>query len=172
MKVARMVLTGGKSVKIYLSGLGRGMYYASFKTPRTLVWVIGTVILIMMIVIGFLGYLNSPKWFNINIFILSVYINYDTIYYIINILNYKDNTLLLSNKNYNKFNNMYFAPQRSSFFLAASSEASEATKKKAYMYVLKKILYSTTNNNTGINISDRLDSIIKESGLNNPVYIF
>jgi group I intron endonuclease len=54
---------------------------------------------------------------------------------------------------------MCFAPQRSN-------------KKKGLYVCFKKILYSTTNNNTGINISDRLDSIIKESGLNNPVYIF
>ena len=40
---------------VYLH-IGRGMYYGSYRAPRTLVWTIGTVILILMIAIGFLGY--------------------------------------------------------------------------------------------------------------------
>jgi ubiquinol-cytochrome c reductase cytochrome b subunit len=36
--------------------IGRGMYYGSYRGPRTLVWTIGTVILILMMAIGFLGY--------------------------------------------------------------------------------------------------------------------
>ena len=40
---------------VYLH-IGRGMYYGSYKSPRTLVWIIGTVILIVMIATGFLGY--------------------------------------------------------------------------------------------------------------------
>jgi ubiquinol-cytochrome c reductase cytochrome b subunit len=40
---------------VYLH-IGRGMYYGSYKSPRTLVWVIGTIILIVMIATGFLGY--------------------------------------------------------------------------------------------------------------------
>jgi len=40
---------------VYLH-IGRGIYYGSYKAPRALVWVIGTIILIMMIATGFLGY--------------------------------------------------------------------------------------------------------------------
>ncbi len=40
---------------VYLH-IGRGMYYGSYKAPRTLVWAIGTIILIVMIATGFLGY--------------------------------------------------------------------------------------------------------------------
>jgi len=40
---------------VYLH-IGRGMYYGSYKAPRTLVWIIGTIMLIVMILIGFLGY--------------------------------------------------------------------------------------------------------------------
>ena len=40
---------------VYLH-IGRGMYSGSYKAPRTLVWVIGTIILILMMAIGFLGY--------------------------------------------------------------------------------------------------------------------
>ena len=40
---------------VYLH-IGRGLYYSSFKSPRTLVWTIGTIILILMMAIAFLGY--------------------------------------------------------------------------------------------------------------------
>lgn len=40
---------------VYLH-IGRGLYYGSYKAPRTLVWTIGTVIFILMIVTAFLGY--------------------------------------------------------------------------------------------------------------------
>lgn len=50
---------------VYLH-IGRGMYYGSYRAPRTLVWTIGTVIFILMMAIGFLGKLYSPKWFKFN----------------------------------------------------------------------------------------------------------
>jgi ubiquinol-cytochrome c reductase cytochrome b subunit len=40
---------------VYLH-IGRGMYYGSYRAPRTLVWIIGTVIFILMIATAFLGY--------------------------------------------------------------------------------------------------------------------
>jgi ubiquinol-cytochrome c reductase cytochrome b subunit len=40
---------------VYLH-IGRGLYYGSYKSPRTLVWTIGTFILILMIATAFLGY--------------------------------------------------------------------------------------------------------------------
>ena len=46
---------------VYLH-IGRGLYYGSYKAPRTLVWTIGTVIFILMMAIAFLGYQHSPKW--------------------------------------------------------------------------------------------------------------
>jgi group I intron endonuclease len=50
---------------VYLH-IGRGMYYGSYRSPRSLTWVIGTVILILMMGTAFLGYEHSPKWFNNN----------------------------------------------------------------------------------------------------------
>jgi group I intron endonuclease len=50
---------------VYLH-IGRGMYYGSYRAPRTLVWTIGTVIFILMMATAFLGYQNSPKWFKFN----------------------------------------------------------------------------------------------------------
>lgn len=47
---------------VYLH-ISRGLYYGSYKAPRTLVWTIGTVIFILMIATAFLGLSNSPKWF-------------------------------------------------------------------------------------------------------------
>lgn len=40
---------------VYLH-IGRGMYYGSYRAPRTLVWTIGTVIFILMMATAFLGY--------------------------------------------------------------------------------------------------------------------
>ena len=40
---------------VYLH-IGRGLYYGSYKTPRTLVWTIGTIIFILMMATAFLGY--------------------------------------------------------------------------------------------------------------------
>jgi len=36
--------------------VGRGLYYGSYKSPRTLVWSIGVIILILMMATAFLGY--------------------------------------------------------------------------------------------------------------------
>ena len=40
---------------VYLH-IGRGIYYGSYRAPRTLVWVIGTILLVAMIGTAFLGY--------------------------------------------------------------------------------------------------------------------
>jgi ubiquinol-cytochrome c reductase cytochrome b subunit len=40
---------------VYLH-IGRGLYYGSYKAPRTLVWTIGTIIFILMMATAFLGY--------------------------------------------------------------------------------------------------------------------
>jgi len=40
---------------VYLH-IGRGLYYGSYRAPRTLVWTLGVVIFILMIVTAFLGY--------------------------------------------------------------------------------------------------------------------
>ncbi len=50
---------------VYLH-IGRGLYYGSYRAPRTLVWTLGVVIFLLMIVTGFLGLLHSPKWFNLS----------------------------------------------------------------------------------------------------------
>ena len=50
---------------VYLH-MGRGLYYGSYRAPRTLVWTLGVVIFLLMIITGFLGLLHSPKWFKSN----------------------------------------------------------------------------------------------------------
>jgi ubiquinol-cytochrome c reductase cytochrome b subunit len=59
---------------VYLH-IGRGLYYGSYKSPRSITWSIGVIILVLMMAIAFLGYvlpygqmslwgfLFSPKWF-------------------------------------------------------------------------------------------------------------
>ena len=63
---------------VYLH-IGRGLYYGSYKAPRTLVWTIGTIIFIAMVATAFLGYAHSPKWFyfNSNISFNNLYIAYN-----------------------------------------------------------------------------------------------
>ena len=53
---------------VYLH-IGRGLYYGSYKSPRTLLWSIGVIILVLMMAIAFLGF-NGQKWmcsYNVNI---------------------------------------------------------------------------------------------------------
>jgi ubiquinol-cytochrome c reductase cytochrome b subunit len=40
---------------VYLH-IGRGIYYGSYKAPRTIVWTIGTIIFVLMMATAFLGY--------------------------------------------------------------------------------------------------------------------
>jgi ubiquinol-cytochrome c reductase cytochrome b subunit len=40
---------------IYLH-VARGIWYGSYRTPRVLTWSIGVVILILLIVVAFMGY--------------------------------------------------------------------------------------------------------------------
>src|ERR1044072_1080823 len=40
---------------VYLH-IGRGLYYGSYKSPRSITWSIGVIILILMMAIAFLGY--------------------------------------------------------------------------------------------------------------------
>ena len=49
---------------VYLH-IGRGLYYGSYKVPRTLVWTIGTVIFILLMAIAFLGYYSSLIWYEL-----------------------------------------------------------------------------------------------------------
>lgn len=101
---------------VYLH-MGRGIYYGSYRAPRTLTWAIGTIIFIALVVTAFLGYKDSPKWFNINIYRVVVYLLI-IIFIIIHNLFLKSNRLIqpsrecnaLNNINsikYNKLNNKY-----------------------------------------------------------------
>ena len=45
---------------VYLH-IGRGLYYGSYRSPRTLVWTIGTVIFILMMATAFLGFLTIAQ---------------------------------------------------------------------------------------------------------------
>jgi len=134
---------------VYLH-IGRGMYYGSYKTPRTLTWVIGTFILILMMGTAFLGYQHSPKWFNINVYYLYIiFIILLYIFYIVKInfiKNKNKNKYIIQQLKYNKVNN------------------------GLYNKIIVKKYYST-NNFVNNNVSNRLKEIIKELSLN-PIYIF
>ncbi len=57
---------------VYLH-IGRGIYYGSYREPRTLTWAIGTIIFIVMIATAFLGYICSPIWFYINLYFYIIF---------------------------------------------------------------------------------------------------
>lgn len=52
--------------------VARGLYYSRYKSPRTLVWSIGVIMLVITIAIAFLGYTDSLKCYNIS----NLYIHY------------------------------------------------------------------------------------------------
>ena len=53
--------------------IGRGLYYGSYRAPRTLLWSIGVIILVLMIATAFLGYQHSPTWMSID----TTYLQHD-----------------------------------------------------------------------------------------------
>ena len=76
---------------VYLH-IGRGIYYGSYRAPRTLTWAIGTIIFIALVVTAFLGYQHSPKWFNISIYgVVIIFGIYSSKEYVGNIQSIKCN---------------------------------------------------------------------------------
>jgi len=58
---------------VYLH-IGRGLYYGSYRAPRTLVWTIGTIIFVLMMATAFLGnFINSPIWHILFYIIVNIY---------------------------------------------------------------------------------------------------
>lgn len=128
----------------------RGLYYSSYKTPRILLWSIGVIILILTMAIAFLGYIHSPKWFNIANFLLELNIFY---FY---------------------FANYYSFWSFSSCFLFTNKNLLGHLVQSSYLaHNEKKITsrFSYINAANGFLISDRLKTIIKELDLN-PEYVF
>lgn len=67
---------------VYLH-IGRGLYYGSYKAPRTLTWTIGTIIFILMMATAFLGYvlpygqmslwgILMPQTYNLYIYLVLI----------------------------------------------------------------------------------------------------
>jgi len=138
---------------VYLH-IGRGLYYGSYKSPRTLVWVIGTIILVVMMATAFLGYVHSPKWFNINYNIILI--NFFLAFITLNLLN---NTNKMYIHNNNKLN----------FIKMFNKKSLTNLGKRKYSTVSN--YNNNNNNNINNNISDRLKEIIEELDLS-PIYSF
>ena len=136
--------------------IARGLYYGSYKSPRVLLWTIGVIILIVMMATAFLGYEYSPKWFNISIFYVIIYI---IVYYTTLFFPFKKSKVLIypvgntmKNIKYNKLRNK-------SIYLIKSLQ------KRGYSTI------SHLNKNVKISCSERLNTIMKELELN-PVFIY
>jgi len=71
--------------------IARGLYYSSYREPRGLVWVIGVIIFILMMAIGFLGCNHSPKWSKLNKYKNSTL--YEKLVKRQNATNFKNNTI-------------------------------------------------------------------------------
>ena len=128
---------------VYLH-IGRGMYYGSYRAPRTLVWTIGTVIFILMMATAFLGYQHSPKWFE-----------------------YKHN----NRNNINKFNSYYTRP---AIFTGVNKSntialASSLQSKEDWGCCAGRRHFSVTSPRRFI--SEELTKFISEKNLN-PVFIY
>ena len=148
---------------VYLH-IGRGLYYGSYKAPRTLVWTIGTIIFILMMATAFLGFLTIAQ----NDHDLSAMI----MIIITTILNFKTQKSYIRYGNYNK---QLFT---SLPFLRRSSSAGGSTR-HSILYSQTKRHYSSVVSNVhsslkGIEHSVRsktLDDFIKRKNLN-PVYVY
>ena len=128
---------------VYLH-IGRGLYYGSYKSPRTLTWAIGTIIFIAMMATAFLGYSISPKWLNIIFMIIFI-----IIYIFVFIIHEEIINDIKNENNKNKIKN----------YLKSSNRRLEGYK------IIRN--YSTNNSvNSNIKISGRLNEIIKELNLN------
>jgi group I intron endonuclease len=83
---------------VYLH-IGRGLYYGSYRAPRTLVWIIGTFIFILMMATAFLGCDYSPKWYELNLNfsyfnIFSLLFTFSFILFYLDNFNLSDNFLI------------------------------------------------------------------------------
>jgi group I intron endonuclease len=128
---------------VYLH-IGRGLYYGSYKSPRTLTWIIGTIILVVMMATAFMGYSISPRWLNI-IFTILFFIIYIFVFLI-------HEEIIKDIKNENNKNKI-----------------KKYLKSNKINLIGYKIIrnYSTNNSvNSNIKISDKLNEIIKELNLN------
>jgi len=130
---------------VYLH-IGRGIYYGSYKAPRTATWAIGSVILIAMMGTGFLGYEYSPKWYNILFYIIIIILYLLIIYYYKNYFN----KLYISKNIHIKFNKRFI-------------------NKNLFNNSIKRYYYTNSNFN---NSSERLDLIIKELKIKSNLYIW
>jgi group I intron endonuclease len=135
---------------VYLH-IGRGLYYGSYRAPRTLVWVIGTVILVLMMATGFLGYVYSPKWFKLNL--IENYFPLNNLLFLIfiisYILSYLDNclykkvkTMKITRMNYklNTYKNITINKKKFNTFQFSSIQKRYNTSLCSYNNVLNKFL--------------------------------
>lgn len=79
---------------VYLH-IGRGLYYGSYKAPRTLTWAIGTIILVAMMATAFLGYVLPYGQMSLWGILPQIYIIYLNLFLLL-ITPYKLNTSKVS----------------------------------------------------------------------------
>lgn len=141
---------------VYLH-IGRGLYYGSYKSPRTLTWAIGTLIVVAMMATAFLGYFSSPKWFNIIFVLISFFIYIFEFFIREEIIKNKNNKKINNSLNSKKIN---LIPWRRQIFLRIGL---------SYKIIRNYSVFGPANE--GIKISNKLYEVVNELGLN-PLYLY
>ena len=148
---------------VYLH-IGRGLYYGSYRAPRTLVWTIGTVIFILMMATAFLGFLHSPIRISTSIYTTLSIIFLSIILFLVKGSS-KDNNV--------KQHNMSTRRKYKCNMANMANMANVPVKNNKLGLNLKR--HYSTNKSTGNenkhSISDRLNDIIKQLNIN-PEYVF
>lgn len=116
---------------VYLH-IARGIYYASYRAPRTLAWTLGTIILILMIGTAFLGWRhmaqNEKKLYKFNISILLTKLKFFLITFTLFFITCKNNTLAFFHSQrkqyYYSFNSLRKLNDKDLILLTGSTEIS------------------------------------------------
>jgi group I intron endonuclease len=147
--------------------IGRNLYYGSYLAPRVLPYSIGVIILVLMMATAFLGYEDSPKWFNIDIYSAVILLYYNSLVR----RRASANKVLIApagniikNIKYNKLN-------KSINFLNNISDAAHHRCGVKRKYSTIPSSDNSIENSYPHSSSERLNSILNELGLD-PVYMF
>lgn len=117
--------------------IGRGLWYGSYRSPRTIVWSIGVIILVLMMATGFLGCnIYSPKWYKYN----NYYKNYSK--FSLNLTNLRN-----QNKNIRYYSTAPLRAEKQPFRSNISEEEGIALNNFLIEKNLSpKFIYETLNN--------------------------
>ena len=134
---------------VYLH-IGRGLYYGSYRAPRTLVWTLGTVIFLLMMATAFLGLLHSPKWIK---------------------WNNKNNNNKNNNKKNNNNNNNIINNNRGSYNTTPNTPFSKGNVRHFSAFTRSLSIESKEPNTNSTSYSKDVNEFLKINDIK-PVYVY